>query len=48
MNRKYTNCRYLGALEKKVLVFDGRSGTRRDKIPRLAHESPAGWRNESA
>ena len=30
-NRKYTNRRYLDALEKKVLVFDGAMGTRRDK-----------------
>jgi len=27
MNRKYTNRRYLDALEKKVLVFDGAMGT---------------------
>jgi len=27
MNRKYTNHRYLDALEKKVLVFDGAMGT---------------------
>ena len=27
-NRKYTNRRYLDALEKKVLVFDGAMGTR--------------------
>ena len=26
-NRKYTNRRYLDALEKKVLVFDGAMGT---------------------
>src|ERR1044071_7297091 len=26
-NRKYTNSRYLDALEKKVLVFDGAMGT---------------------
>ena len=25
-NRKYTNRRYLDALEKKVLVFDGANG----------------------
>jgi len=25
-NRKYTNRRYLDALEKKVLVFDGAKG----------------------
>ena len=27
MNRKYTNRKYLDALEKKVLVFDGAMGT---------------------
>src|SRR6185436_1488810 len=27
MNRKYTNRRYLDALQKKVLVFDGAMGT---------------------
>jgi len=27
MNRKYTNRRYLDALEQKVLVFDGAMGT---------------------
>ncbi|MBM3123727.1 MAG: methionine synthase [Chloroflexi bacterium] len=27
IQRKYTNCRYLDALEKKVLVFDGAMGT---------------------
>src|SRR5512141_3078899 len=27
MNRKYTNRRYLDALEKKVLIFDGAMGT---------------------
>ena len=26
MNRKYTNRRYLDALEQKVLVFDGANG----------------------
>ena len=29
MNRKYTNRRYLDALEKKVLVFDGAIGNAR-------------------
>ncbi len=27
MTRKYTNCRYLDALEKRVLIFDGAMGT---------------------
>ncbi len=34
--RKYTNRRYLDALEKKVLVFDGAMGTRRDATQSLA------------
>jgi len=29
MNRKYTNRRYLDALENKVLVFDGAMGDER-------------------
>jgi 5-methyltetrahydrofolate--homocysteine methyltransferase len=32
MNRKYTNRKYLDALEKKVLVFDGAMGTSLQKL----------------
>ncbi len=41
MNRKYTNRRYLDALEKKVRVFDGAMGTRRDATQSLARDVEA-------
>ena len=41
-NRKYTNRRYLDALEKKVLVFDGAKGLSGAKATCSVHGSPFG------
>jgi len=38
MNRKYTNRKYLDALQKKVLVFDGAMGTSLQKLNLTAKE----------
>ena len=44
MRKNYTNRRYLDALEKKVLVFDGAMGTHRDES--LAQCMEALWAND--
>ncbi len=38
MERKYTNRRYLDALEERVLIFDGAMGTNLQKMNLTAHE----------